>query len=134
MLTLSETSECQATLVPGAGAWCRTTTHFPSVLPGPEVVKNSWARSMAVNVRARERPMSRGTARGPWGFASETVNVASECHATTVPALGDCATTSRHVPLELPGPLVTKNRASRCMTENTCARLSPMSDGMCRLA
>jgi hypothetical protein len=46
VLTLSETSACQATLVPGAGVWCRTTIHFPSVLPGPEVVKKSWARSM----------------------------------------------------------------------------------------
>jgi hypothetical protein len=43
VLTTRETVACQRTRVPARGDWRRTTIHFPFVLPGPRVVKNSWA-------------------------------------------------------------------------------------------
>jgi len=38
-LVVSSTEECQATRVPGAGDWRRTTSQVPPALPGPRVVK-----------------------------------------------------------------------------------------------
>jgi hypothetical protein len=38
-LVVSSTEECQATRVPGAGVWRRTTSQVPPALPGPRVVK-----------------------------------------------------------------------------------------------
>jgi hypothetical protein len=37
---------CHLTRVPAAGDWRRTTTHLPSVLPGPRVSKYSCTRAM----------------------------------------------------------------------------------------
>ena len=106
--TVSVIVACQRTRVPAAGDWRRTTIHLPSVLPGPRVLKNSCARFMTAIARTRDRPMRRGTRRGPWGFASDVRTVAWKCQGTTVPGLGDWPTASFHVPFELPGPVVTK--------------------------
>ena len=108
VLTPSETSACHLTRVPGAGDWVTTTTHLPVELPGPWVVKNSWARRISANVWARVRPTRRGTRRTPWGAFIDTVKVASKCHATIVPGAGDWATTLTHVAFALPGPRVRK--------------------------
>jgi hypothetical protein len=43
VLTVSVTVACHLTRVPAAGDWRRTTIHFPVVLPGPRVLKNSCA-------------------------------------------------------------------------------------------
>ena len=106
--TVSVIVACQRTRVPAAGDWRRTTIHLPSVLPGPRVLKNRCARFMTAIARTRDRPMRRGTRRGPWGFASDVRTVAWKCQGTTVPGLGDWPTASFHVPFELPGPVVTK--------------------------
>jgi hypothetical protein len=47
VLTANPTCECHRTRVPGAGDWCRTTTHVPAVLPIPEVAKNNCALRIA---------------------------------------------------------------------------------------
>jgi hypothetical protein len=106
--TVSVTMACQATRVPGAGVWCRTTVHFPVKLPSPRVRKYSWARFMAAKVPARERPIRRGTRLGPCGAALATVSAAWECQATIVPGAGFCATTAVHVLVADPGPRVAK--------------------------
>ena len=46
VLTTSVTVACQRTRVPALGDWRSTTTHLPSELPGPRVVKYSWTRFM----------------------------------------------------------------------------------------
>jgi hypothetical protein len=106
--TVSVTTACQATRVLGAGDWCRTTIHFPVILPGPRVRKYSWARFMVAKVRARDRPIRRGTRRGACAEALATVSLAWECQATIVPGAGCCATATVHVPVVEPGPRVVK--------------------------
>jgi hypothetical protein len=108
VLTTRAIVACQRTLVPALGVWRTTTRHLPSELPGPRVVKNSWALPKTAKVLARESPRTRGTRRGPWGLCVDVVSVAWKCQGTTVPARGDCAMTSFQVPLELPEPFVTK--------------------------
>ncbi len=106
--TTSLTVACQATRVPGAGDWRSTTRHVPLELPGPRVEKYSCACLMTAKVRARDSPIRRGTRRGPWGVARDTVSVAWACQATRVPGRGDWATTVVHSPVDDPGPRVEK--------------------------
>src|ERR1039458_8675389 len=89
VLTTSVIVACHLTRVPAAGDWRRTTTHLPSVLPGPRGSKYSWTRFITAKVRARESPMSRGTRRSPRGLASDVRTVAWKCQGTAVPGWGD---------------------------------------------
>jgi hypothetical protein len=89
VLTVRVTVACHLTRVPAAGAWCKTTIHFPSELPGPRVEKKSCALFIIAYVRAGDRPITRGTLRGACALAVDTLTVAWKCHGTTVPARGD---------------------------------------------